>query len=285
MEPHEHCNQSCLAGPRPKLLKPLAEDSQFCRKGGILKAILLFLFAKIGSWVEEEERFSVSLGWVELQNSLLQCWTPEKHLRNAQSTRQISIGACISLVRKENLCWSTWYRVPAPNLLGSVGSRAVFSSRCPERGGPSASLFPSLPPSYEPQHHPRRVLIGHFHDRSQPTSPTENHPFAFFWASEQSQALGESDKTRCPCGGACGWEQGSGRESVFLYRTSKDKQLSLGSCSVWGRGEGEVGSQLETVRTVHCAFAYRKCLLSSTWDCLRIDCLLMMVKVHLKARN
>lgn len=47
MEPHKQCNWSCLTGPRPFLLKPLVKDSQICRKRGILKAILLFLFVKM----------------------------------------------------------------------------------------------------------------------------------------------------------------------------------------------------------------------------------------------
>lgn len=50
------------------------------------------------------------------------------------------------------------------------------------------------------------------------------------------------------------------------------------------RKGGEAGSQLNC-RKVHCAFAYMKGLHLSAWGCLRIDWLLMMVRVHLKAIN
>lgn len=99
---------------------------------------------------------------------------------------------------------------------GSVGNRVVFSSRCLGQGGPSASLFSSLLPTASPGVTHIGCLLGTFMSQINPASLTENDPFDFCWASERSQPLEECDTRRCPCRGACGWEQGSGREPVFL---------------------------------------------------------------------
>lgn len=73
------------------------------------------------------------------------------------------------------------------------------------------------------------------------------------------------------------------REAVFLYRIGKENQLFLDSCFVWGEEQTERLDFSKTARAIHSAFAYMGCL--NTWDWLRIDWLLMMVKVHLKAIN
>lgn len=93
-EPHKQCNCSCRTGPRPLLLKPLAKDSQICTKGGILTQSRCFYLWK---WLGRGKSFCHYEGRWEIRaaKSTPAVLDIEKHLRNAQTTRQIFFDACI----------------------------------------------------------------------------------------------------------------------------------------------------------------------------------------------
>jgi len=123
----------------------------------------------------------------------------------------------------------------------SVGSRAMFNSLLPRTGWSFCLPLPFPAPSRVPQHHPRRVLTGHLHELSQPSSPAENDPFDFCRASEQSQPLEESDKPGCPCK----WARGGSREVAgslyFCTRPAKTNSSPLTAALCEGRRRGRAG--------------------------------------------
>lgn len=102
---------------------------------------------------------------------------------------------------------------------------------------PPSSLLPAASPSTTGH----RVLLGNFHEPSQPSTLTEKDPFDFCWASERNQPLEESDKRRCPCRRACGWEQGSDGSLYFCTRAAKTKSFPLTAALCEGRRRGRGG--------------------------------------------
>lgn len=123
---------------------------------------------------------------------------------------------------------------------GSAGSRAVFSACCPGRGGPSASLFPSLLPAVCPSITHIGCLSGTFMSSVNPAARQKMIPLTF---ARQVSEVGPW-KSLTNRGAHVGeLVAGSGEVAGSLYfctRPAKTNSFSLIAALCEGRRRGGI---------------------------------------------